>query len=244
MYYIVSKLQCELDSQYWLFYDGNMRIEPLHEFEVTTREGIAIQLDLAPKIVTENRLKSPPRLILGVDVSVSRNSEAVAAAVLLSYPGLELIETAVLNGKVSFPYVPGLLSFREIPITLQVCEKLTLQPDLVMVDGQGMAHPRRIGLASHLGLFLNIPTIGCAKSRLCGEYDEPEDAIGSFNLVRDKGDIIGAALRTRSGSKPLIISIGHQIDLPSAISWVLKCCQGYRLPEPTRLAHLASRGRL
>ena len=219
-----------------------MRIEPRNEFDVTTREAITIQLALAPKIITENRLKSPPNLILGLDVSVNRNSEAVAAAVILSYPGLEVIEKAVLKSKVSFPYVPGLLSFREIPITLQICEKLNLQPDLVMVDGQGMAHPRRIGLASHLGLLLNIPTIGCAKSRLCGEYEEPEDAIGSFNFVRDKGDIIGAALRTRSGSKPLIISIGHQIDLPSAINWVLKCGKGYRLPEPTRMAHLASRG--
>ncbi|HEX7475522.1 MAG TPA: deoxyribonuclease V [Dehalococcoidales bacterium] len=219
-----------------------MRTEPRNEFDVTTREAITIQLALAPKIITENRLKSPPNLILGLDVSVNRNSEAVAAAVILSYPGLEVIEKAVLKSKVSFPYVPGLLSFREIPITLQICEKLNLQPDLVMVDGQGMAHPRRIGLASHLGLLLNIPTIGCAKSRLCGEYEEPEDAIGSFNFVRDKGDIIGAALRTRSGSKPLIISIGHQIDLPSAINWVLKCGKGYRLPEPTRMAHLASRG--
>jgi Deoxyinosine 3''endonuclease (endonuclease V) len=219
-----------------------MRTEPRNEFDVTTREAITIQLALAPKIITDNRLKSPPNLILGLDVSVNRNSEAVAAAVILSYPGLEVIEKAVLKSKVSFPYVPGLLSFREIPITLQICEKLNLQPDLVMVDGQGMAHPRRIGLASHLGLLLNIPTIGCAKSRLCGEYEEPEDAIGSFNFVRDKGDIIGAALRTRSGSKPLIISIGHQIDLPSAINWVLKCGKGYRLPEPTRMAHLASRG--
>jgi deoxyribonuclease V len=220
----------------------HMRIERLHEFNVTTQEAKALQLALASRIVTENRLQTAPHLILGLDVSVQRNSEAVAAAVVLSYPDLAVMEKAVVNRRVRFPYVPGLLSFREIPITLEVCEKLATQPDLVMVDGQGLAHPRRIGLASHLGLFLNVPTIGCAKSRLCGEYADPAETAGSYSWVRDAGEIIGAALRTRSGSQPLVISIGHQIDLSSALHWVLQCCRGYRVPAPTRLAHLLSRG--
>ena len=154
------------------------------------------------------------------------------------------METKVVKESLDFPYVPGLLSFREAPLTLAACEKLTLTPDLILVDGQGIAHPRRLGLACHLGLFLNMPTIGCAKSRLCGSHEMPGVEAGSYAEVIDKGEVIGAALRTRSGVKPVYVSIGHKIDLPAAIHWVLECCRGYRLPEPTRLAHLAATGRL
>ncbi len=220
-----------------------MHVERLHGFAVTTHEAIGIQQDLAPRVVTRNSLKDV-RHVLGLDVSVERNGEATAAAVTVTYPGLQIAEKVVLKDKVEFPYVPGLLSFREIPISLRVCEKLVIGPDLVMVDGQGRAHPRRIGLASHLGLFLGIPTIGCAKSRLCGDCVEPAEFPGSRNELKDNMEVIGTVLRTRSGSKPLFISVGHMIDLSAAVDWVLKCCLGYRLPEPTRLAHLASKGQV
>jgi deoxyribonuclease V len=150
----------------------------------------------------------------------------------------------VETGPIDFPYVPGLLSFREVPLLLTVCEKLTEAPDLILVDGQGIAHPRRIGLASHLGLCLDTPTIGCAKSRLCGVHETPGDKAGSYADLFDKGEVIGAVVRTRPGVKPLYISIGHKTSQSSAIDLVLACCRGYRLPEPTRLAHLAAGGNL
>jgi deoxyribonuclease V len=178
-----------------------------------------------------------------VDISVNRElGVAMGAVVVLNYPELRLVETKVIRGRVDFPYVPGLLSFREAPLTLAACEKLGIIPDLVLVDGQGIAHPRRFGLASHLGLFLDTPTIGCAKSRLCGRHEEPGDNPGSYAEVVDRGETIGVALRTKPGSKPVYVSIGHKVDLEAAIYWVLECCRGYRLPEPCRLAHLASIG--
>jgi len=186
-----------------------------------------------------------PRLIAGVDISVDRVAgTGTAAVVVLSYPELELVETKIVTDRIGFPYVPGLLSFREAPLILSACEKLTVTPDLVMVDGQGIAHPRRMGLASHLGLFLEIPSIGCAKSRLCGRHEEPGFEPGSYADLIDSREVIGAVLRTRAGVKPVYISIGHKIDLAAAIHWVLACCRGYRLPEPTRLAHLAAGGNL
>jgi len=169
---------------------------------------------------------------------------ARGAVVVLSYPELELVETRVVEGKVDFPYVPGLLSFREAPLTLAAFERLDIAPDLVLFDGQGIAHPRRLGLASHLGLFLDIPTIGCAKSRLCGHYDTLGLEPGGYAELVDGEEIIGAALRTKAGTKPVYVSIGHKVNLKSAINWVMRCCRGYRLPEPTRLAHLAAGGRL
>jgi deoxyribonuclease V len=221
-----------------------MHIEKLHAWNVTVDQAIDIQHNLANRIIQSGEIKSP-RFILGLDVSVKNRNEATAAAVVLNYPELVVVEKAIEKGEIEFPYIPGLLSFREVPITLRTCEKLKTNLDLVMVDGQGVAHPRRIGLASHLGLFLNIPTIGCAKSRLYGNYKEPPDIPGSYSDITDNdGNIIGAVLRTKSGVKPLFISVGHMIGLSSAIQWVLKCSRGYRLPETTRLAHLASKGNL
>jgi deoxyribonuclease V len=202
-----------------------------------------IQCELAAQVLRRGNLQDL-KLIAGLDVSVSRDSKATAAAVVLDYPELRVLETVRAEGEVDFPYVPGLLSFREIPLTLKACQELKLTPDLFVVDGQGIAHPRRIGLASHLGLFLNVPTIGCAKSLLTGRYEQPPEMQGSYNEIKDRGEIIGAALRTKTGVKPVFVSIGHKINLPSAIHWVLQCCKGYRLPEPTRLAHLVSRGQL
>ncbi len=186
-----------------------------------------------------------PHLIAGVDIATGKeHGMATGAVVVLSYPEFIVVETKVVQGKLDFPYIPGLLSFRELPLTLAVCESLSITPDLVLVDGQGVAHPRRFGLASHLGLLLDTPTIGCAKSRLCGRHEEPGIEAGSYAEVVDRGETIGVALRTRPGVKPVYVSIGHKVDLESAIHWVLECCRGYRLPEPLRLAHQAAGGNL
>jgi deoxyribonuclease V len=223
-------------------YNETMRIQRLHSWNVNVQDALEIQRRMAVRIL-QSEGNSSPHLIAGLDVSVNKNNEALAAVVVLNYPELMVVETAIASGKVNFPYIPGLLSFREVPLTLEACEKLTSIPDLVMVDGQGIAHPRRIGLASHLGLFLNTPTIGCAKSPLFGKSQEPGIMQGNIeNIIDNQEDIIGAVVRTKSAVKPLYISIGHKINLASAIYWVLQCCRGYRLPEPTRLAHLASQG--
>jgi deoxyribonuclease V len=223
-----------------------MQIREVHDWRLrSASEAIQLQLTLADQVRQEPFL-SEPAYILGLDVSVNRiTGQATASAVVLNFPELKLIESQVVSGPVIFPYIPGLLSFREVPLTLAACEKLKTNPDLVMVDGQGIAHPRHIGLASHLGLFLDRPTIGCAKSPLFGQYDVPGEEKGCYTqIVGRNGEIIGAALRTKKASKPLIISVGHKIDLSSTIKWVLLCCRGYRLSEPTRLAHLASRQNL
>jgi deoxyribonuclease V len=221
-----------------------MRIVRRHDWRVSTSEARGIQMDLAGEVTRTGGI-TKPRLIAGVDISVNRWAKTgTAAVVVLSYPGLEPVEVKVVTDSLNFPYVPGLLSFREAPLILAACEKLTVTPDLLMVDGQGIAHPRRMGLASHLGLCLDIPTIGCAKSRLCGSHDEPGNERSSYAELLGNGEVIGAVVRTRTGVKPVYVSIGHKIDLPTAIHFVLECCRGYRLPEPTRLAHQAAGGNL
>jgi len=186
-----------------------------------------------------------PQFIAGLDISTRKTyGTATAAVVVIQYPQFRLMEVKIVKGKLDFPYIPGLLSFRESPLTLAACEELAITPDLILVDGQGIAHPRRIGLAAHLGLFLDTPTIGCAKSRLCGQHEAPEETPGSYTELVDQGETVGAALRTRTGVKPVYVSIGHKIDLKNAIHWVLATCRGYRLPEPARLAHLAAGGNL
>ncbi len=221
-----------------------MKIERLHSWEVSIAEAVELQQKLAGQVSRTGEVKTP-RFIAGVDISAAKScGTATAAVVVLTYPGLAVIEAKVVRGEVTFPYVPGLLSFREAPLTLVACEQLTVTPDLFLVDGQGIAHPRRMGIASHLGLFLDTPTIGCAKSRLCGEHEEPAAEAGSYAEVIDDGEVIGVALRTRRGVKPIYVSIGHKIDLKAAICWVLECCRGFRVPEPTRLAHLAAGGNL
>jgi deoxyribonuclease V len=164
--------------------------------------------------------------------------------VVLSYPDLATIEVATAERPVSFPYVPGLLSFREAPAVLAAAESLRNEPDLIIVDGQGIAHPRRFGIAAHLGLLLDRPTIGCAKSRLVGRHDPVGPQAGDSAVLRDGGDEIGMVLRTKAGSNPLFVSIGNKIDLPTAVRFVLATGRGYRLPEPTRRAHLAAAGKL
>jgi len=221
-----------------------MRISQRHSWQVTTIEARAIQAELASEVSRIGTI-TKPRYIAGVDISVNRfNKMGKGVAVVLSYPDLKVVDVQVVTDQITFPYVPGLLSFREAPLLLKAFEKLNITPDIVMVDGQGVAHPRRCGIASHLGLILGIPTIGCAKSRLCGEHEMPSIKAGNYAELTDNGEVIGAVLRTREDVKPLYVSIGHMIDLPTAIRWVLACCRGYRLPEPTRLAHQAAGGNL
>jgi deoxyribonuclease V len=205
-----------------------------------TAQAIELQRKLAVQVSRSGKVVSP-RYVAGVDMSFKRGDrEAVAAVVVLSYPELEVVETRVVRGSLDYPYVPGLLSFRELPLTLAACRQLSITPDLFLVDGQGIAHPRRLGIASHLGLCLDVPTVGCAKSRLIGECKEPGLESGSYSKLVDSGETIGAALRSRAGVRPVYVSIGHKIDLPDAICWVMECCRGYRLPEPTRQAHRAA----
>ncbi|MFQ5996574.1 MAG: deoxyribonuclease V [Dehalococcoidales bacterium] len=221
-----------------------MRVVPLHSWQVNVAQALDIQLSLAAKVSKVSEVITP-RFIAGMDISAPRaQGIATGAVVILSYPELRLVETQIVNEKVGFPYIPGLLSFRESPLVLAACEKLAVNPDLVLVDGQGVAHPRRMGLASHLGLFLDTPTIGCAKSRLCGSHQVPDAEPGSYAELVDNGEVIGAALRTKLGTSPLYVSIGHKVDLSTAIHWVLECCRNYRIPEPLRLAHLAAGGNL
>lgn len=221
-----------------------MKVLKLHEWEVSITQASEIQSNLAKQIMTENEFINPS-LIAGIDIS-STDAQGVAkgAVVVLSYPELDIVEIKIAQGKVTMPYIPGLLSFRESPLILAACEKLSSIPDLVLIDGQGIAHPRRLGLASHVGLFLDLPTIGCAKSILCGQHETLSEEVGSHAELLDSGETIGAALRTKSRVKPIYVSVGHKIDLTSALQWVINCCCGYRLPEPTRLAHLAAGGML
>lgn len=203
-----------------------------------------MQTRLAAEVLYTGAVAAP-NLVAGVDVSASRGrGTGTAAVVVVGYPGLEVVEVKVVRGEVEVPYIPGLLSFREAPLILKACEGLRVSPDLFLVDGQGVAHPRRLGLAAHLGLLLDTPTVGCAKSRLCGTHDTPGVERGSFVDLVDGEETIGAVVRTRTGTKPVYVSVGHRIDLPGAVHWVLACCRGYRLPEPARLAHQAAGGTL
>lgn len=216
----------------------------LHSWLRTATEAIALQRDLAPKVEAADRLAGP-RTIAGVDVAFPGGGEITrAAVVVLTFPGFEVIETAVAEEPTRFPYVPGLLSFREAPAVLAALDRLSSRPDLLMVDGQGLAHPRRLGIACHVGLLADIPAIGVAKSRLCGVHGEPEAEKGSRTALTDKGEVIGAVLRTRTGVKPVYVSTGHRVGLETAVRLTLACALRYRLPEPTRLADKLSKGLL
>jgi deoxyribonuclease V len=221
-----------------------VEIRTLHGWDLSIAEAMATQSRLAPRVMCSGD-PGEVRTVAGVDIAVlekGRRAPARAAVVVLSYPGLELLEQSVVETEVTFPYVPGLLSFREVPVLLEPLSRVR-KPDLLLVDGQGFAHPRRFGLACHLGLILDVPAVGCAKSRLCGEHAEPEWAAGSQAPLLDGGEVIGAVLRTRDGVNPVYVSAGHRIGLAQAAEWVLRCCRGLRLPEPTRLAHQAAGGR-
>lgn len=214
-----------------------MEIKYLHTWNRTPKEAAALQGRLAGQ-VRLSPIRKTIRLVAGLDCAFSRDRRRIGAViVVLSFPELEVVETIQASEEVRFPYVPGLLSFREAPVCLKAAEKLKSRPDVFLVDGQGYAHPRRLGLASHLGLCLNTPTVGCAKSRLIGTYEEPAPEKGSYTALMDKQEIIGAVVRTRTNVKPLFVSVGHRCTLEDAIDLTLRCTARYRLPEPTRLAH-------
>ena len=215
-----------------------MVIKPLHSWDLTPKEAVALQRELAGRIDTRAPL-SRCELIAGADVSYNRFSPTCyAAVVVLRTRDWSVMETQDAVADSPFPYIPGLLSFRETPILLKAFEKLRSRPDAVMLDGQGLAHPRRFGFACHIGLWLDLPCFGCAKSRLIGTFKEPGKKPGSLSPLVDKGEAIGSVVRTKLNTKPVFVSVGHRIDLPSAIRLVLESCQGYRIPEPTRQAHL------
>ena len=216
--------------------------QPTHSWFQTVEEARAIQQQLRTQVIREDQLGEVD-YVAGVDVGFENNYEITKAAVaVLSFPELQLVETAIARRPTTFPYIPGFLSFREIPAILKALEKLAIAPDLILCDGQGIAHPRRFGLACHLGVLIDLPTIGVAKSLLVGKHDELPPEKGSWQPLQHKGEIVGAVLRSRTNVKPLYVSIGHRISLPTAIDYVLRCTPKYRLPETTRWADkLASR---
>ena len=218
-----------------------MQYRDLHSWDVTAEEARQLQNELRMQVVGTDRF-GRINTVAGADIGFKKDI-ARASVVVLSFPELQVVESVVTESPVRFPYIPGLLSFREIPPLLTAFTQLQTEPDLVIVDGQGIAHPRRFGLASHLGLVLDKPAIGCAKSRLWGRYEEPESEQGSYTYLMDKDEVIGAAVRTRKNVQVVYISIGHRISLDSARTWTLACCRGYRLPETTRYAHNAASGK-
>jgi deoxyribonuclease V len=220
-----------------------VKIEPApHGWSVSPAEAAQIQRTLASRI-RQRRLRAAARLVAGVDAAFSPDGRScIAAAVVWDAQRRITVEQYVAVRRVRFPYVPGLLSFRETPALIAALRKLRTEPDVVICDAHGIAHPRRFGLACHVGILCRRPTIGCAKSRLVGTHDEPGWAHGAAAPLRDSGEVVGAAVRTRAGVRPVYVSVGHLIDLRSALRVVLDCAVGYRLPEPTRLAdHLAAR---
>jgi len=214
----------------------------IHRWDVSPREAIAIQQRLRELVRLEDCLDEVKR-VAGVDVGFEQgNTVTRAAMAVLEFPGLELVDRSIVRQPTRFPYVPGLLSFREAPAVLEALRQLREPPDLLLVDGQGIAHPRRFGIACHLGVLSGIPSIGVAKSRLVGHHEEVPDERGSWVPLEDKGEIIGAVLRSRKGVRPLYVSPGHCVTLATAIEYVMACVTRYRLPETTRWAHRLASG--
>jgi deoxyribonuclease V len=213
-----------------------------HSWNLTPREAIALQQRLRSRVIKLGR-PGAVRHVAGTDVGFEGSGGTARAAVaLLSFPQLALVDYAIARLPVRFPYVPGLLSFREMPALLAALGKLDVPPDLILCDGHGYAHPRRFGIASHLGVYLGIPTIGVAKSRLVGEHGQPMQRRGAWVPLRDRGEIIGAVVRTRPYTLPVYVSIGHRVSLALAVRYALACTNRYRLPETTRWAHRLASG--
>jgi deoxyribonuclease V len=219
-----------------------MAVEPVftHLWKVSPSAAREIQRQLRERVIVQP-LDRPPEIVAGIDVS-TKEGQARAAVVLFSYPALAPLQEITMEMPISFPYVPGLLTFREGPVVLAALEQLTDRPDVLMFDAQGLAHPRRMGLATHLGILLDMPAVGCAKSRLCGVHEEPGGEKGSWTLLLDGDEVIGAVVRTRTDVQPVFVSVGHRVDLETAVSLVLGCTTKYRLPEPTRWAHRVAGG--
>lgn len=218
-------------------------VATLHAWHLTPDEAERLQADLASRLILHWD-DCPVTCVGGVDVSI-KGQIARCAVVVLRYPDLTVLTTATAVTSVTFPYIPGLLAFREGPAVLMAWEQLEHRPDLLLFDGQGIAHPRRLGIAAHMGLWLDCPTIGVAKSRLYGRHQEPGPNRGDRVWLydeRDPGQVIGAVVRTRAGVRPVYVSPGHRMDISNAVAFVLACCRGFRLPEPTRWAHRLAGG--
>ncbi len=218
-----------------------MKVSLLHPWNVTPPQAVLIQERLRAKILARGRV-GRLHLVAGVDASFDLDRQQVyAAAIVLSFPDLEIVERAIHCDRLTFPYIPGLLSFREAPALLRALAQLRHDPDVVFVDGHGLSHPRRAGIACHVGLCVDRPVIGCAKSRLTGVFREPGLTRGATSKLYDvDGDVIGAVVRTRDCVKPVFVSVGHKIGLAKAVRLTLACGKGYRIPEPTRQADLAA----
>jgi deoxyribonuclease V len=215
-----------------------------HSWNLAPRAAIALQLRLRSRVIRRGRLRSI-RHVAGADVGLERRGRVTRAAVaVLAFPELVLVDHAIARLPTRFPYVPGLLSFRELPALLAALARLRIVPDVILCDGHGLAHPRRFGIASHLGVYCGIPTVGVAKSRLTGKHGRPAQRRGAWVPLRDQGETIGAVLRSRANTRPIYVSVGHRLGLPAAVRLVMACTTRFRLPETTRWAHrLASGGK-
>lgn len=214
-------------------------MRPTHEFHhwnVTPKDAVQIQHRLQGLVVSEGNLRHV-RYLAGADISWDRDTNmGFAGIIVFAFPALEVVERVQAVAPAPFPYVPGLLSFREGPLLLEAFAKLKTDPDVVLFDGHGLAHPRRMGIATHMGILLDVPSIGCGKSRLTGTHRQPGPSRGNRAMLKDKGECIGAVLRTRDNVNPIYVSIGHRVSLSEAIRFTLRCGDGYRIPKPTRLA--------
>ncbi len=221
-----------------------MKLKVIHRWDVSPQEAIAIQERLRPAVIDQDKL-GRVRYVAGLDIGFQeKNTITRAAVAVLTYPDLQLVEHIVDHRPTSFPYVPGLLSFREAPAALDALAKLEIRPDLLLCDGQGLAHPRRFGLACHIGLLADIPAVGVAKTRLIGQHEPVLESRGSWQPLWLEGEMVGAVLRTRTNVKPVYVSIGHRISLETAIDYVMACTPKYRLPETTRWAHRLASGQV
>lgn len=213
-------------------------MNPLHSWDLSAKEAVALQKQLAPQVQIQP-LQGQPKFIAGADLSFDKGSDEVwAGIVVLSFPDLQIVEECGLQTSAPFPYVPGLLSFREAPAVLEVWERLKQKPDVLVLDGQGLAHPRRFGLACHLGLWLGVPTYGSAKTLFVGEFDNLGEERGSVADLVHRGEVVGRAVRTKKKVTPVYVSVGNLLTLEDAVDLTLACDGGYRVPEPTRRAHL------
>ena len=215
-----------------------MNIKHLHDWDLSYDQARKLQTLLAERVRFE-KLEKNTRLIAGLDCAFSKDKKRICAVIIvLTFPDFKVVETRHAVTDVTFPYIPGLLTFREGPVLMEVFNRLRKRPDLILFDGQGIAHPRRLGLASHMGLLFNTPSVGCAKSPLRVKFKPPKRERGSLSKMMYGHEQVGFVLRTRDGVNPLFISPGHMVDLPTSVKVVLDCGRGYRLPEPTRIAHI------
>lgn len=214
-----------------------MKITPLHRWNLSPQEAIELQKQLAFEVIREDKFDEPVKTVAGIDLGYDlKTGTSRAVVVVLSFPGLQLIEKSEAILPIQFPYVPGLLSFRETPVAVKALEKLENAPDLILCDGQGIAHPRRFGIACHIGLIADVPTIGVAKSVLVGKFENLGEKRGSTASMIHRNEEVGRAVRTKDKVQPVYVSLGHRISLETAVKYVLECAPKYRLPETTRLA--------